>query len=235
MKKSFIILLSLVAFWGCRNNENAPAPELAAENKDWYILRAPENREIQSVYGDIDGTLLITDRFRIYYTKDRGKTWTQADYENHIGLSGLAARNDTLFALDTETTGSNDPGNRYATRPYYFSVNGGIHWEELASRWTMDDMKVPLNYAHSGNGIRFNIDRVYNANGTVDDIGIKSESGRKIGLPQRHVLMSVRFDQKSRLYVAASSPLCDKNGYVTVCDDKDVRGTLYISKKAIDY
>lgn len=235
MKKSFIVLFSLLAFFACRNDNDAPGPEPAVEDKDWYILRAPDNREIQAVYGDIDGTLLITDRFRIYYTRDKGKTWTQADYQNHIGLAGLAARNDTLFALDTETSSSNDPGNRYAIRPYYFSVNGGEHWEELKSRWTMPEMKVALNYAHSGNGIRFSIDRVYHSNGSVEDIGIKSESGRKISLPQRHVLMSVQFDAKSRLYVAGSSPLCDKNGYLTLCDSKDVRGTLYVSRKAIDY
>ncbi len=235
MKKRFIILFCLLAFAGCRDDKDAPAPEMQVEDKDWYILRAPENREIQAVYGDIDGTLLITDRFRIYYTKDKGKTWKQADYQTNIGLAGLAARNDTLFALDTETSTSNDPGNRYAIRPYYFSVNGGENWKALPARLTLDEMKIPLNYAHSGNGIRFSIDRVYNANGTVDDLGIKSESGRKITLPQRHVLISVQFDQKSRIYVAASAPFCDKNGYLTLCDAKDARGTLYISKKAIDY
>ncbi|MCF0074394.1 glycoside hydrolase [Dyadobacter sp. CY261] len=235
MKKLFIILFAVLSFLGCRNDKDTPGPGAEVEDKDWHILRSPDNREIQAVYGDIDGTLLITDRLRIYYTRDKGKTWTQADYKNSIGLSGFGSRNDTLFVMDTETSNSSDPGNRYAIRPYYFSVDGGTHWEELALRWTMPDMKVSLNYANSGNGIRFSIDRVYHSSGIVEDIGLKTENGRKISLPQRHALTNVYFDQKSRLYVAASAPLCDRNGYLTLCDDKDVRGTLYISKKAMDY
>lgn len=235
MKRSFIVLFALLSFLGCRNDKDVPSPETEVENPDWYILRAPENREIQAVFGDIDGTLLITDRFRIYYTKDKGKTWTQADYKNNIGLAGFSASNDTLFVLDTETSTSADPGNRYAIRPYYFSVDGGAAWKELKYRPGIPEMKTPLNYAHSGNGVRFAIDRVIHPSGAVEDLGIKSESGRKIGLPQKHALVSVYFDKKSRLYVAASAPFCDKGGVLKFCTDGDVRGTLYISKRAIDY
>ena len=235
MKNLLIALLSLLAFFGCRSDHDTPGPKAAVENEDWYILRAPHNREIQAVYGDIDGTLLITDRRSVYYTRDKGKTWTQADYQNNIGLAGFGSRNDTLFVLDTQTMSSADPGNRYAIRPYYFSVNGGEHWEELPSRWASPEMKVSLNYAYSGNGNRFSIDRVYHPNGSVEDVGVKGENGRKISLPQLHVLNVVHFDAKSRLYVAGSAPFCDKNGHVKLCDEKDARGTLYISKKAIYY
>jgi len=235
MKKTLTMLFSLLAFIACRHDKDVPGPGTMAEDEDWYILRAPQNREIQAVYGDIDGTLLITDRFRIYYTGDKGKTWTQADYQNNIGLAGFVARNDTLFVLDAETKSSADPGNRYAIRPYYFSVNGGAHWEALPARMTLDEVKVPLNYAYSGNGNRFSIDRVFHPDGSVEDLGVKGESGRQIGLPQLHVLNTVHFDAKSRLYVAGSAPLCDQKGYVKLCDEKDASGTLYISKKAVYY
>lgn len=235
MKKILCVLFSLLAFLGCRNAGDAPGPTPVTDDKDWYILRAPENREIQAVYGDIDGTLLITDRRYIYYTHDKGKTWTQADYVNNIGLAGFAARNDTLFVLNTQTMSSADPGNRYAIRPYYFSLNGGVHWQPLPSTLTGDETKVALNYAYSGNGARFSIDRVYHPNGSVEDVGVKSENGRKIGLPQLHVLNVVHFDAKSRLYVAGSAPLCEKGGYIQLCNEKDATGILYISKKAIYY
>lgn len=235
MKKTLFILFSLLAFFGCRNDGDTPGPGTVTEDKDWYILRAPGNREIQAIYGDIDGTLLITDRHRVYYTRDKGKTWTQADYVNNTGLAGFAARNDTLFVLDTQTMSSADPGNLYAIRPYYFSLNGGVHWQPLPSILTLDETKVALNYAYSGNGNRFSIERVYHPNGSVEDVGVKGENGRKIGLPQLHVLNTVHFDAKSRLYVAGSAPLCNKAGYVQLCNEKDATGTLYISKKAIYY
>ena len=233
MKQSFIVLFLLLSFISCVNKKETPSPEI--ENADWYILRAPENREIQAVFGDIDGTVLITDRFRIYYTNDKGKTWNQADYNSHIGLAGFTMSNDTLFVLDTETSNSADPGNRYAIRPYYFSVNGGISWKEMPKKPGIPEMKTPLNYGLSGNGIRFSIDQIIHPDGNVEHIGIKTENGRKISLPQHHVLTNVYFDKKSRLYVSGSAPLCNINGYMQLCDKQNVRGTLYISKKAIDY
>ncbi|KAA0992667.1 hypothetical protein [Dyadobacter aurulentus] len=233
MKRSFIVLFALLSLVACRNDKDLPLPGML-EDKDWYILRAPENRQIQAVYGDIDGTLLITDRFHIYYTRDKGTTWTQADYKNNVGLAGFGTRNDTLFVMDTETTSSAEPGNRYAIRPYFFSLDGGMRWEKLSQRGDEPEMKIALNYAYSGNGIRFSIDELV-SNGSVTHFGIKNESGRKITLPQRHNLNNVYFDQKSRLYIAASSPICEKNGADQFCDNNDFRGTLYISKREINY
>ncbi|GGM94493.1 hypothetical protein GCM10010967_29690 [Dyadobacter beijingensis] len=238
MKQILLAAAAFILLFSCKKDENpTPAPDQGFEmqHPDWYILRAPDNREIQAVYGDIDGTLLITDRFRIYYTNDRGKTWNQADYNTGIGLAGFTSRNDTLFVLDTETSTTADPGNRYASRPYYFSVDGGIKWQKLARSADYLDMKKPINFAHSGNGIRFSIDKVYDSFGNSEDLGVKSESGRRIGLPWKHQLSSVYFDGKSRLHITASAPLCDKNGKVDFCGDKDYRGTLYISKKPVDY
>jgi len=231
MKQLFIALLTVFFLSSCNN------PELETElaDSDWYMLRAPGNREIQAVYGDIDDILLITDRFRIYYTKDKGKSWNQASYDSNIGLAGFARSNDTLFVLDTQTTSSTDPGNRYAIRPYYFSIDGGISWQKLQQHASMAEMKTPLNYGHSGNGIRFSMDQVFYDNGTVEDKGIISENGRKISLPQHHILTNVYFDKKSRLYVSGSAPLCSTDGYLQLCDKQDERGTLYISKQAIDY
>ena len=70
------------------------------------------------VHGDIDGTLVISDRKFIFYSRDKGATWTKANYQNNIGLLGFGMRNDTLFVLDTEISSSAEPGNRYASRPY---------------------------------------------------------------------------------------------------------------------
>lgn len=234
MKHSYAILLALLFLFSCRKDNEVPAPEPEAEHPDWYILRAPDDYEIQSVYGDIDGILLLTDRRHIHYTQDKGKSWKQADYNSNIGLSGFAMANDTLFVLDTETSSNDDPGNRYAIRPYYFSVDSGISWKKLDYQPGTPEMKTPLNYSFSASGIRFSIDRFIDTNGNVVDSGIKSENGRKIILPQQHVLTSVYFDKKSRLYISGSAPLCNADGYMQLCDKENARGTLYISKREIN-
>ncbi|MCE7066980.1 sialidase family protein [Dyadobacter sp. CY326] len=205
------------------------------QHPDWYILRGPENTEIYAVYGDIDGTLVVTDRYRAYYSKNKGKTWTQSTFDSKNGLLGFAVSNDTLFTLDTQTMSGDDPGNRYAIRPAYFSLDGGVTWDKLTQRPGIPEMKTPLNYGFSANGIRFSIDEIIQPVGTIEYLGIVTENGRKIALPQQHALNNVYFDQKSRLYISASAPLCNKDGYVQLCNKQDVRGTLYISKKPINY
>ena len=42
-------------------------------------------------------------------------------------------------------------------------------------------------------------------------------------------------DQKSRLYISGSAPFCNEKEDAQACDKNDFRGTLYISKKPIDY
>ncbi|GGB76941.1 hypothetical protein [Dyadobacter sediminis] len=235
MKHSVTVLLSLLFLFACRKDSEVPTPEKEAQHPDWYILHAPDEHGIQAVYGDIDGTLLLTDRRHIHYTKDKGKTWKQASYDSSIGLSGFAMTNDTLFVLDTETVSSSDSGNVYAKHPYQFSVDGGISWKKLDQQWSMPEMKTPLNYSYSANGIRFSIDRFIDSNGHVEDKGIKSENGRRIGLPRQHVLKSIYFDKKSRLYISGSAPLCHTDGYMQLCDKENARGTLYISRQEIRY
>lgn len=61
MKRSITILFALLSFFACRNDADSPVPGLE-ENKDWYILRAPENRKISTVYGNIRGTLYISKK-----------------------------------------------------------------------------------------------------------------------------------------------------------------------------
>lgn len=228
--KQLVTILSAVLFLiSCNNTE----PEALPESSEWYVLRAPENRDIQAAYGDMDDILLITDRFHIYYTKDKGKSWNKANYNSNIGLAGFTQRNDTLFVLNTQSSNGDDPGNRYAARPYYFSLDKGISWQELQYNAGTTEMKTPLNFAHSGNGVRFKIDQVIYENGMVEDKGIVSEYGSKYIFPQHHALSSVYFDKKSRLYVSGSAPLCDIADFFQPCDKQDASGTLYISKNAI--
>ncbi|AMR28043.1 hypothetical protein A0257_13715 [Hymenobacter psoromatis] len=48
---------------------------VAPDHPDWYALRAPDDRAIQAVTGDIDGALIISTTFHSYRTTDRGRSW----------------------------------------------------------------------------------------------------------------------------------------------------------------
>lgn len=233
MKRSFIILFSLLAFLGCRHDKDAPGPETEGENKDWYILRAPDNREIKAVHGNIDDTLAITTGFRVYVTIDKGKSWTQSNYNANIGLFAFMEQQDTLFVMEGQRGSFTTLGNSFGIQPTWFSMNHGLTWQRVQGRSLYDEWKVPINYAYSGNGVMFSIDMIQTEEGYLETIGLKSETGRKIPLPARHQLISINFDEKSRLYATGSAPLCGDGGKFEYCDQTNRSGTLYVSKSPI--
>ncbi|GGH29669.1 hypothetical protein [Dyadobacter endophyticus] len=234
MKRSFIILISLLAFVGCRHDKDAaPEPELAVEDKDWYILRSPDNRDIKAVHGSIDDTLTITTGFEVFVTADKGKTWTKGSYNAGIGLFAFLEKEDTLFVMEGQRGTTTVRDNSFGIQPTWFSMDRGLTWERATGRWIYDEWKVPINYAYSGNGILFSIDMIQTAEGYLQTIGLKSETGRKISLPAHHQLISVNFDKKSRLYVTGSAPLCGDGNNFEYCDQTNRSGTLYISKKPV--
>jgi hypothetical protein len=233
MKKSFLILLSLLTFLGCRNDSDAPAPETMLEHPDWYILRSPDNRDIKAVHGNIDDTLTITTGFEVFVTTDKGKTWTKGNYNARVGLFAFMKKQDTLYVMETQRSGASVFDNKFGMLPSWFSTDRGLRWERSTARWDIEDYKVPINYAFSGNGIRFQIDLIQTGEGYLHTIGIKSENGRKIELPARHQLVSLYFDKKSRLYVTGSAPLCGKENTFEFCDQANRSGTVYVSKKPI--
>jgi len=228
-----LLALSLVA---CQKDKDA-TPELApTETADWYILRAPDDRAIEAVAGDIDGTLVITTRFEIYYTKDRGKTWQQGDYKHNIGLFGFSQQQDTLLALNT---GLGSPSNEqvsYAAGASHYSLDQGQTWLPYRN-WRRADFepRVPLNKVTSPAGTVYSIEYLLTPTSPtsgvsrVDYIGIHTSTGQHLTLPQDHQITSIAFDVKSRLYVTASAPLCGGREKFMYCDKSN--GTLYVSKK----
>lgn len=230
MKQLLLAFAALLLLFSCKK-EDSPVPQL--ENADWYMLRSPDNRDIKAVHGDIDGTLTITTGFEIFVTTDKGKSWTKGNYNARVGLFAFLEKEDTLFVLEGQRSGASVFDNVFGIQPTWFSMNHGLNWERSTSRRDFEDWKVPINYAYSGNGIRFEIDLIQNEEGYLQTIGIKSESGRKIALPARHQLVSVYFDKKSRLYVTGSAPLCSEGKTFEYCDQVNRSGTVYISKKPV--
>jgi len=94
--------------------------------------------------------------------------------------------------------------------------------------WPRDEnLNVLLNRVKSVGGIEYSINRE-NSDGTIDLTRIRTSSGNLITLPAKHQIASLFFDQKSRLYISASAPICS-SGSSFYCGSAN--GTIYISKK----
>ncbi|MBC6611886.1 hypothetical protein H8B15_13210 [Hymenobacter sp. BT507] len=227
-----LLALSLAA---CQKEKDA-TPELApTETADWYVLRAPDDRAIEAVAGDIDGTLVITTRFTIYCTKDRGKTWQQADYKSNAGLFGFLQQQDTLFTMSAGYTRGGD-NTEYATSPSHFSLDQGATWRPYRNwRRANFEPRVPRNQATASSGTVYSIEYLLtplspnSSSSRVDYIGIQTSTGQHLTLPQDHQITSIAFDTKSRLYVTASAPLCGGRETFQYCNKSN--GMLYVSKK----
>ena len=208
---------------------------IAPEYPDWYALRAPDDRAIQAVTGNIDGTLIITTTFHIYRTTDRGKTWQSSTYKGNSGLFGFAQRGDSLLAMTAGLGGIGDStSTAYASSGSYFSLDQGASWQ-LNHNPAHYDLLVPLNRLKNPAGTEYSITvrqtptQPNSSSYYTETTGIKSQTGRRLTLPHAHQLNSLYFDAQSRLYVAASAPLCGQGKNFAYCGDSN--GMLYISKK----
>lgn len=230
MKSLYFVILLVAATFACKK-DNTPdvLPQLVLEDKDWYILTAPDKKEILAAYGDIDSSLVITDGLKIYKTSDKGKTWQDAGYNSNIGLLGFAVTGDTLLALSSIISSTATGHDLFATQPYYFSRNKGSSWSPFTLFWKEDKVRIPLNRVKSGSGIEYLINR-YELNGYVETAGIKTSTGNVISLPGKHQIKSLYFDKKSRLYVSASAALCGNGNEFAYCGAQN--GILYVSKKS---
>jgi hypothetical protein len=229
---SYLLLLSLGA---CQKDaEDEVQPEYA----DWYALRAPDDRAIEAVHGDIDGTLLITTGYKIYQTTDRGRTWRTADYRSNSGLFGFLQLQDTLFVLNTQRGSATDNNTTaYAIHQSYFSLDEGMTWKPYNDwrRRNDSEPKVARNRATSASGMEYSIDFLVtpvspqSSSSYIETVGIRTSMGKQLSLPQEHQLTSVYFDASSRLYVTGSAPLCGRGKDFSFCGEQN--GVLYVSKK----
>ncbi|SEJ02935.1 hypothetical protein SAMN05216327_105361 [Dyadobacter sp. SG02] len=219
---------ALLLLFSCKNDETSqPVPQ----DTNWYVLRSPDSRDIRAVHGNIDDRLVITTGFKIYTTDNKGKTWETSDYNGNVGLVAFMVKEDTLFAMEGKRSSATAIGDSFGTQPYWFSLNKGLNWKPMRGRPGLDEWQVPINYAYSGNGIKFSIAMEQTPEGYLNTKGVVSESGSKISFPARHQLINVHFDGKSRLYVSGSAPICGEGENFKYCDDPN--GSVYISRKPV--
>jgi len=225
----------LLTLGACQKDDKDDAqPEYA----DWYALRAPDARAIEAVAGDIDGTLVITTRFKVYQTTDRGRTWRTSDYNVGNGVFGFAQQQDTLLLL-TSGLGSvvDNTSTAYAASPSHFSLDQGLTWKPYRNwqRAAHFEPRVALNRVTTASGTEYSIDILLTPTGPqsgssyIETVGIRSSAGQKLTLPQEHQINSLYTDKKSRLYVAASAPLCGRREAFKFCGEQN--GVLYVSKE----
>lgn len=233
-------LLLLGALGACRKQPEAqPMSTTLTETADWYILRAPEAREIVAVTGDLDGTLLLTTAFNVYRTTDRGATWTTTRPSN-LGIFGFLTRRDTVFTLTTGRGALADTTTIYAQHPTDYTTDQGRTWQRYqytSSSASFFEAKVPLNRVRTPSGTTYYVatEREPTAPNSssfyVLNKGIDGPSGRVLNLPQTHQVRSLYLDKQARLYVAASAPMCGQGKNFTFCGEQN--GLLYISKKPL--
>lgn len=234
MRLPLIFCLSLLALGACQQD---PEEEVQPEYADWYALRAPDDRAIEAVHGDIDGTLLITTGFKIYQTTDRGRTWRTADYQSNSGLFGFLQVQDTLLVLNTQLGSAFDSTTAFAAHPSHFSLDQGMTWKRYTDwrRRTDFEPRVARNRATSPSGTEYSIDFLLtpispqSSSSYVETVGIKTSTGQLLSLPKEHQLKSVYFDALSRLYVTGSASVCGRGKDFSFCGEQN--GVLYVSKK----
>ncbi|WP_324672135.1 hypothetical protein [Hymenobacter sp. GOD-10R] len=234
--KSLLVSATLLLTLGaCQKDAKEEAqPEYA----DWYALRAPDARAIEAVTGDIDGTLVITTRYKVYQTTDRGRTWRTCNYQEIHGVFGFSQQQDTLLLL-TSGLGSafSNSATAYAASPSHFSLDKGLTWKPYRNwRWRADfEPRVALNRVTTASGTEYSINvqevpASPPSNGIyLETVGINTSTGQKLTLPNEHQINSLYVDAKSRLYVAASAPLCGNGQNFAFCGEQN--GVLYVSKK----
>jgi hypothetical protein len=232
-KITCLLGLGALALGACHKDSAEPSqPEYA----DWYALRAPEGRAIQAVAGNIDSTLVISTRFSIYQTKDRGKTWLPSSYADRLGVEGFVQRGDTLLALTASSGAATATSTAYAISPTAFSLDQGATWRKYVWRGQYSrEPKTALNRATSPAGtgyeteVRLTPTQPGSSTNYVETIGVINTLGAHLVLPHDHTITSIAFDKQARLYVTASAALCGQREQYALCGEQN--GVLYVSKK----
>ena len=220
--RTTFLLLATWALAGCRHQAaDAPTP---AEDPDWIKLEIPKGREANAVFGDLDGTLVVTTYKDAYYTTDRGATWHQS-FDFHTAKQALVARHDTLVALDQ--AGTDQRGHQVAVRGDYYSTDLGRTWSAVMSPATYAaflSLRQRIDSVQAGGvayQFRLNYSPVAPGSNTYysepSDL-LKTTAGAQstLRLPAKHVLRNLYLDAKNRLYVAAAS--CAHRGSLTECE-----------------
>lgn len=244
MKPIAYCLLMLAALACNRSDTSVMTPNndtVPAEYPNWYVLKAPIDREIEGVWGDIDKTLLISTMFTIYRSTDRGQHWELVKQQSN-GMFSVVQYNDTLFTM------SGLQNDSALTSPDNYSVDDGKTWNpyrrynpglEYIPRPGVFNRYLEINPVVASNGTSYRINRVFldgptATTGVFETPGVVTAAGRRIDLPNLHQLNSLYLDGQQRLYIAGTDAVCSRagtSGPFAFCNSQQGRGIVYVSKR----
>ncbi|QJD80003.1 beta propeller repeat protein [Spirosoma rhododendri] len=246
MKTLTYCLLVLAALSCGRSDSSVVSPAndtVADEYPNWYVLKAPVDRDIEGVWGDIDRTLLISTMSTIYRSTDRGKHWESVKQQS-TGMFSVVQYNDTLYTMSGLRNGKalNNPDN--------YSVDDGKTWQpyqrynpglEYDPKPGVINRYLEINPVVASTGTAYKINQVFlggptATTGTFETPGVTTNTAQRIDLPNLHQLNSLYLDKQQRLYIAGTDAVCSRAGTnepFRFCNSKQGRGVVYVSKRPL--
>ncbi|AUD02968.1 beta propeller repeat protein [Spirosoma pollinicola] len=212
---------------------------IAPEYPDWYTIQSPIDKELQSVWGNRDKTLVIATFSEVFRSTDQGKSWKKV-LQQSIGIFGLVSYKDTLFTLNGLLN------SRYLVNPGNYSIDDGKNWQRYTRRNPVFDPSengsktaYSINPVTTANSLQYTINQVFldgpaATTGIFETPGVIRSDGRRIDLPQLHQLHSLYLDDQERLYITGTDAVCSSGHSgqsFSFCNSKNGRGVVYISKR----
>lgn len=254
MKTLFCCVLIMIAL-SCKKTESdivdPKNDTVLAEYPDWYTMKAPVDKEIQSVWGDRDKTLLISTSFTIFRSTDQGKHWQQV-LQQSTGMFGIVQNQDTLFTMSgLSNQSAGETYQQVLTNADNYSLDDGQTWQRYIKRnplfdrnpiYGSVDERLLINPVIASTVTTYKINRVFLdgpavTSGHFETPGVITSNGRRIDLPQLHQLNSLFLDGKQRLYIAGTDAVCGRGGKTgqpfSFCNSKQGRGVVYVSKRPL--
>ncbi|MCB2377279.1 hypothetical protein LGH70_06775 [Hymenobacter sp. BT635] len=244
MKQTYLLLITGLAAASCQ--KQAAVEPAEAPDPNWVkleIATVSSGDAAYSIAGDLDRTLLVATKQKVYASTNKGKTWRESHNFNG-SVPGLLQRNDTIFALtNTSTT---PQGETVATFADMYTADFGVTWHYTAGVYPYDQyraMSRPIGQvttaANTTYRIRENSEPMPNStsrrNTASDLLRLEGAAQTELPLPARHYLNNLFLDGRNRLYVAASGLRFDATTGAVLPQEngKNLPAVIYVSRKPL--
>ncbi|TGE23911.1 hypothetical protein E5K00_01465 [Hymenobacter aquaticus] len=242
MKPTYLLLMTGLVAASCQKQAAVEPAEVPDPN--WVKLEISTEFSSDAAYsvaGDLDRTLLVATKQKVYASSDQGKTWRES-HDFNGPVPGLLQRHDTVFALTFTQT--NALGQTVASFADIYTADFGTTWHYTAENYAYDEyrtMSRPIGLvttaATTTYRIRENSKPMPNStsrlNTASDLLRLAGAVQKELGLPARHYLNNLHLDAQNRLYVAASGLRFDATTGEAIPPEKGKKqpAILYVSRQ----
>lgn len=239
LMKLLKIISALIFLSSCAKKDVVEVPP-KFNNPNWDRIEIANGKEAHAVYGNIDGTLMVSTIYAVNQTTDKGKNWREIK-RNNQPVYGFLIKKDTIFALTANflKTQSNQPIASYSDS---FTSDNGLTWKSADQFNVSKDRKQEYATVHLNNQVTLRIkENLEPINGNPNhsyvlksDVEIiKNGTTELLDLPFNNQITNLYVDEKGRLYISATSAIHDKNSGKYLNYEKDQPAIVYISKQNI--